>query len=117
MANRARIGALMRDLAHDQREPDELLEIAAEARKLCAAVDEFAEEMKEKLLTKAAHNWHGWDKLDVYWLRDCEDRLQRHAAELVRHGGGDQREVDIANFAMFHWYVHERIAAGEEASP
>lgn len=61
---------------------------------LTALVDDFADEMKKKLIKKFMEGYHGWD--DPNWSRkEIVDRLYKHIDK------GDM--VDVANFAMFAW--------------
>ena len=66
---------------------------------LCEAVDEFADVMKKRLLSKLKQGWHGWD---ATLTRDLPERMLKNAAQgCVRK---DKKSlVDTANLAMMLW--------------
>ncbi|MEQ9393281.1 MAG: hypothetical protein RLO03_13845 [Balneola sp.] len=68
--------------------------ISAERKALIACVDDFAENMKKKLLQKMVEGKNGWE--DPEWFE--ADRL----AALEEHLEKSDM-IDVANFAMFVW--------------
>lgn len=68
-----------------------------------AAVDAFAEKMKEKLDRKRTQGYWGWEDKDRCSNADLSDMLRKHVEK------GDP--VDVANFAMMLHRRGERIAA------
>lgn len=67
------------------------------------AVDTFAIEMKKRLRERGEQGARGWDTDPVQEIaQDMQDDAIR-----VRHAGGD-KEVDIANRAMFLWHRKNR---------
>lgn len=64
---------------------------------LCAMVDAFAEEMKEKLLAKLDEGMGGWD--DPAWKIHGEDGIRQRMESHFDKGD----PVDVANFACFWW--------------
>lgn len=99
----------LRDI-HNERTEDEYAALITECERLCATVDEFAREMRDKLITKACHDWSGWDAKGLGWKLDCQDRMLTHVAKVMR--GVPGQEADVANFAMFHWLI-ERTPGGD----
>lgn len=65
-----------------------------EERDLCAAVDNFAEEMKRKLIRKARQGYHGWKNIQP---TKAAEKFWEHL------GKGDP--IDLANFLMM---LHRR---------
>lgn len=82
-----------------------------EATNLCAAVDLFAEQMKEKLVRKLAKGFVGWDVVSREWQICLVAALDEHVGNLLRGIGTDdpEAEVDIANLAMFHHFLREAL--------
>lgn len=73
-----------------------------------AAVDRFAEAMKQKLSAARAKGRGGWDTPECTQQR-LSDMLREHV------GKGDPR--DVANFCMFLWCRGEAIAAAPQPAP
>lgn len=66
----------------------------AEQKALTTCVDDFAYQMKTKLISKANQGKSGWD--DERWSpEDIKQQLLEHLEK------GDM--IDMANFAMFAW--------------
>lgn len=66
----------------------------AESRALEACIDAFAQELKEKLVSKMHRGKSGWD--DSAWPKeDILKQLREHIDK------GDM--LDVAAFAMFFW--------------
>jgi len=84
--------------------------LEAECAKLEQAVDTFAEVMKAKLVAKAAQGYFGWN--DPKWLPEIKHKLIDHAAKLylgdVLIAGQGHQAVDVANLAMFLFYLEEK---------
>lgn len=79
-----------------------------ELRRLKRAANAFAGAMFLKLVGKYLdEHFEGWDGDEDEWPRECRHRLLAHVGECIEAGtaGEGQHEVDIANFAMFHWWV------------
>lgn len=76
-----------------------------EGKALCALVDAFAAEMKEKLLLKEAHGWKGWRQ--KRYRGNFQRRLVDHAMRAFTQDDGRQL-VDVANFAAFLWHIDKR---------
>lgn len=79
-----------------------------EQEKLEALVDEFAAEMKKKLLKKIDDGFNGWEAKD--WDRYCLEKIFQKAHQLhdfrIRKVGDINQAVDLANFAMFFRYIN-----------
>ena len=90
-----------------------------EATNLCAAVDFFAEAMKEKLIRKLAEQgFWGWDNVSGLWGVELGRKIVQHAEDLEGTPGIDpDAEVDIANLAMFHHYLREALRGEPEKPP
>lgn len=81
-----------------------------EKEKLCAAVDDFANAMKKRLLAKEKQGFSGWDSGDITAYA-IPTRLFGKAAQLYalinyspqQEKIKDKLLVDIANFAMMIW--------------
>lgn len=77
--------------------------ISAEMARLEAAVDAFAAQMKARLAAKLAEGRSGWD--------DPANAPEIYSSMLA-HGAGVQlaagQEVDVANFALFLWFMRTR---------
>lgn len=80
-----------------------------EREKLCITVDEFAEEMKKRLLQKQKEGFTGWDDKNVC-LEGIAARLFYKSSETYTILNFSQKKnlrkkilVDIANFAMMIW--------------
>ena len=71
-----------------------------ERKKLCAAVDEFAEAMKNRLLFYEGLGWIGWDNIGL--LRGRGEKMLLNASR-AREFHDKQSLVDTANFAMMIW--------------
>ena len=69
-----------------------------EIDRLNAAVDAFAAKMKEKLATKAAQGFTGWDAADP---ETREVLFRRFLAHVESQCNGFDEWVDLANFCMF----------------
>ncbi len=76
----------------------------SETTKLCDAVDEFAEHMKDRLLCKMVDGYTGWDSEDI-----LVDELTEKAyakLDIILQDDFDNSEfnmkhaVDLGNFAM-----------------
>lgn len=80
-----------------------------DGRRLVTAVNQFAKVMKEKLLTKAAEGWRGWD-CDGYQGLFLQ-KLHEHELQLQR--GDMTQAVDVANFAMMLWALDQEFAASD----
>jgi hypothetical protein len=73
-----------------------------EKSELLAAVDEFADEMKKRLISKYKQGWRGWQSMGRLELKD---RLLRNAANSAVKG--DKLSlIDTANIAMM---IHKHI--------
>ena len=57
-------------------------------------VDEFAKEMKKKLLLKLSQGYSGWDNLN--WTLE---QIQNNTLNVLEKGD----PVDVANFCAFWW--------------
>ena len=76
----------------------------SEQKQLVAMVDDFARQMKEKLLAKEKDGWTGWR--ETHYRSNFQRRLVAHAIEAIQ---GDNRQwVDVANFAAFLNYLRKR---------
>lgn len=74
--------------------------LSAEEKKLVETVDDFGAKMAVKLLRLYREGRHGWD------VPGSEEEWQRRLLNLIdRLIQGEPQEIDIANFAMFHWYL------------
>jgi hypothetical protein len=81
-----------------------------EKERLCSAVDEFAEAMKNRLIQKQKQGFSGWDEGDVF-ADDIPKRLFGKTAEMyamlyysnMKKVVKKKMAVDIANFAMMIW--------------
>lgn len=69
-----------------------------ETQKIRTTINEFADEMKAKMLKKKASGWEGWDD------SKSESRIENglKLASIRQFNAGDQ-EIDIANYAMMLW--------------
>lgn len=68
----------------------------SEPKELESAVDEFADAMKARLLSKHKQGWRGWQDMDSTYLGHRLLRNAKKAAET-----GDRKSlVDVANLAM-----------------
>lgn len=76
-----------------------------EGKALCALVDAFAEQMKEKLLQKESLGWTGWRQKD--FKPDFQRRLVDHAMRAFVEKD-DLQLIDVANFAAFLWHIAKR---------
>lgn len=71
-----------------------------EAEKLIKAVDEFADEMKTKLLYQLnTKGYLGWDSPN--FREDCGKKIMEKAIQLTEKQDTDQA-VDLANYVMFY---------------
>ena len=69
-----------------------------ETQRLQTAVNDFAKEMKVKLLRKKAQGFEGWDFIGS---ENAQLKLMKHFVRAIRD---PEQWVDVANFAMFLWY-------------
>ena len=72
-------------------------EAQEEIQKLDNTVDDFALEMKARLLEQVVRGYRGWDDTENY-AQICE-MMMEHST--VSSG----QEVDAANLAMILWYL------------
>lgn len=85
--------------------PDDIAEIAD----LCRAVNRFAHMMKRKLGEKRREGFRGWDAVDVDSHVGAGTRCAEHLAQMLQ--GKPDQEVDVANFAMFRFFIEEELRA------
>ena len=78
--------------------------MASERDRLSKAVDDFAVEMKRKLMLKMSAGLTGWDGEWFIEGGRCERNLFERVHRLAH---GEPQEIDIANLAMFLWH-HRR---------
>jgi hypothetical protein len=73
------------------------------SKRLCKAVDAFADAMKRRLADKEAEGFRGWDNIDpVNILSRAGDKI---VGPQTKDGGlGVKDSIDIANFMMMLWF-------------
>jgi len=72
----------------------------SEKQQLCEAVDEFAEDMKKRLISKQKQGWSGWGWYESE--HNIADRMLLNASHAREHR--DKKSlVDTANLAMMIW--------------
>ena len=74
--------------------------------KLMQCVDEFAVEMKSKLLDKHIEGWKGWD--DPEYMDAIKLGMITAVNKQQKNPMTAGQEVDIANFAMFLWNLNQQ---------
>lgn len=81
-----------------------------EINNLNSAVNEFTEQMKDKLATTAAKGRRGWDTVDIGALREGLQEQFEKLKHIPDGHNASLREsmIDIANFAMFIAKATER---------
>ncbi len=79
-----------------------------EEEKLCKAMDDFAAEMKKRLIAKARQGYMGWDVPSQIFSRDLRLELVNDAAAMYANEN-DAKAVDVANRAMMLWYRSNKI--------
>lgn len=77
--------------------------VADQMAQLEKVVDEFAAQMKAKLAVKVGEGRSGWD--DPANREQIWTSMLAHGAA-PSHAAG--QEVDVANFAMFLWFIRTR---------
>ena len=77
---------------------------AEEVLQIKEAVRMFAGEMERKLVEKARAGWEGWDH--PHFKKTAEIRLLEHAGRLIQ--GQTRQAIDVANFAMFAWWIAQQ---------
>lgn len=75
--------------------------VEAELAKLETLVDSFAASMKSRLIAKVREGWQGWDQSSE--VGPSYTALLAHATGVPFAYG---HEVDVANYAMFLWFLH-----------
>ncbi len=89
--------------------PDPLFE---EKRRLFLAVDQFALEMKARLVRKLDAGWTGWDNPTACSDDDLHRRMVLAAHKDLNANG---QEADVANFALFLWWRRLHAPAADVA--
>jgi len=89
--------------------PNPVIPDPGELGGLYALVDRFAIEMKLKLAKKFGEGKTGWNKPEYISRHNAENIL--NAAYHIQEG--EDQEIDLANFALFQWYVKD-IYGGKE---
>lgn len=81
-----------------------------EQKKLRLAVRNFAYDMETRLMKKYSEGYRGWDDAKKY----SQDR-NMHDIECTvdKIKVGADKEVDLANFAMMHWYKKRLLEEGK----
>lgn len=87
-----------------------LAELELEERlNLVSAVFRFSQAMLEKLLVKDHEGWTGWDEPEN--REDIRANLGEHAQKLA--AGDTTQAVDVANLAMFLYFMDHQDASEE----
>lgn len=78
-----------------------------ERERIAKAVDDFASEIKKKLLRRCRAGCHGWDDPSFAASPGYEMMVIQH---IWKHVRGRPQEIDLAAFLMFSWYRRQRQA-------
>ena len=70
----------------------------SESIALIALVNDFAYQMKNRLLEKLEEGYSGWDSDEAWRIEDIRDRVIDRMLD-----DPDLSPIDIANYAMFWW--------------
>lgn len=84
----------------------------AEIRKIKQAVAHFSNQMEARLVEKLDQGWRGWDRPEN--AREIYNCLLAHGSAIHLAAG---QEVDMANFAMFLWYIRTFQKGPPDPSP
>ena len=85
-------------------DPDSCPSGEIHASYLLLAIDEFAMEMKRKLLSKLNEGYTGWNEPN-YWsgndvIKKLKEQIEKRSVD----------PIDIGNYAMFLWNIRTGVA-------